>query len=546
MNNNQFELYNDIPQDKFAFAKSAGDRHDQKLDTKPVGYFRDAFSRFAKNKASVVAAIVILILILYAIVGPFFIEDSYVDAYATDKYIAMYQNLLPRLNIFEGTGFWDGSEVKEVSSATYWKYKGIAQETGLNPIQKVISMEVVGDEIVGQSIMYKLRVDTYYTLKTFEVTFASLEEFRELQRWQDENGIQVILPTVDRTKSKITSDMSVWYECDRQGVPVFDENGELIPAYVQTGTDKYDSTMRIAGDPGIKALERVAGITDAEERQAALNSDPDWLHRYRYAYRGSSGAGDGALNYVVRVNAYNYFRYQYGFKPGFAFGTNSKGYDIFTRLASGARFSFILAICVSIINLTIGAIYGAIEGYYGGAADMIMERVSDILSGVPSTVVTILFQLHLADKVGVVGALVYSFVLTGWIGMASSVRMQFYRYKNQEYVLAARTLGANDWRIIWKHIFPNSLGTLITGSVFVIPGVMLSETSLSYLGILNLDSPTRASIGAMLSAGKDNMSTYPHVVFFPALFIGLLMICFNLFGNGLRDAFNPALRGTEE
>ena len=161
-------------------------------------------------------------------------------------------------------------------------------------------------------------------------------------------------------------------------------------------------------------------------------------------------------------------------------------------------------------------------------------------------VVTVLFQLHLASKVGVVGSLIYAFILTGWIGMASRVRMQFYRFKNQEYVLAARTLGAKDWRIIWKHIFPNSLGTIITGSILVIPGVIFSETSLSYLGIINLDSTTMSSVGSMLSAGQRVMTSSPHVVLFPALFIALLEISFNLFGNGLRDAFNPTLRGAED
>ena len=124
--------------------------------------------------------------------------------------------------------------------------------------------------------------------------------------------------------------------------------------------------------------------------------------------------------------------------------------------------------------------------------------------------------------------------------------MQFYRFKNQEYVLAARTLGAKDWRIIWKHIFPNSLGTIITGSILVIPGVIFSETSLSYLGIINLDSTTMSSVGSMLSAGQRVMTSSPHVVLFPALFIALLEISFNLFGNGLRDAFNPTLRGAED
>ena len=130
--------------------------------------------------------------------------------------------------------------------------------------------------------------------------------------------------------------------------------------------------------------------------------------------------------------------------------------------------------------------------------------------------------------------------------MASSVRMQFYRFKNQEYILAARTLGASDARLMFKHIIPNAIGSIITGSILVIPSVIYSESNLTYLGIVNLDSSTMTSVGSMLSAGQPLLTTYPHVILFPALFISLLMISFNLFGNGLRDAFNPSLRGTED
>jgi oligopeptide transport system permease protein len=132
------------------------------------------------------------------------------------------------------------------------------------------------------------------------------------------------------------------------------------------------------------------------------------------------------------------------------------------------------------------------------------------------------------------------------MGMAGTVRMQFYRFKNQEYVLAARTLGARDRRIMFKHIFPNSLGTIVTRSVLVIPGMIFSESSLSYLGIINLSTGRLTSVGSMLAEAQKFMQTHPYMMLFPALFISLLMLSFNLFGNGLRDAFNPSLRGTEE
>ena len=112
--------------------------------------------------------------------------------------------------------------------------------------------------------------------------------------------------------------------------------------------------------------------------------------------------------------------------------------------------------------------------------------------------------------------------------------------------MAARTLGASDRRIIWKHIFPNTLGTIITSSALAIPGAIMSESMLSYLGIIKLGGTTGSSLGTLLSDAQKVWTTAPHVLLYPAIFISLLMICFNLFGNGLRDAFNPSLRGTED
>ncbi|MBR4872351.1 MAG: ABC transporter permease, partial [Clostridia bacterium] len=176
--------------------------------------------------------------------------------------------------------------------------------------------------------------------------------------------------------------------------------------------------------------------------------------------------------------------------------------------------------------------------------DIVMERFVELLSSIPFMIVITLLKYHF--NVSHLIILFISFFLTGWTGMAGRTRMQFYRFKNQEYVLVARTLGAKDSRIMFKHIFPNAIGTLITSSVLVIPGVIFSETSLSYLGIINLNTGNMTSVGTLLATGQNYLFTYPHMILFPSIFISLLMLSFNLFGNGLRDAFNPSLRGTEE
>ena len=243
---------------------------------------------------------------------------------------------------------------------------------------------------------------------------------------------------------------------------------------------------------------------------------------------------------------YNYYKYLYDSAPDYILGTDSQGYDFALRIAGGIKLSLLVAVFVCVINFVLGAMYGAVEGYYGGVVDLVLERVSDILNGVPFIVVATLFQLHLSAKLGPIPCLLFAYVVTGWIGTAYRVRTQFYRFKNQEYVMAARTLGARDRRIIWKHIFPNTLGTLITSSALAIPSTIMSESMLSFLGIVKLGSAESTSLGTLLSDASSIWVNYPHLMIYPALVISLLMICFNLFGNGLRDAFNPALRGVEE
>ena len=504
--------YKNIPAEKFRFTNNRSSS-DEKFKTKQIGYFEDAWHRFRKNKSSIVASIIILVLVIYAIVVPMFCETTYSRSLTDTTYLT-YTKLLPKTKHLQWLG-WDGCHKVQLTENNLNYYKAIEEETGFDVVRKVYGQESTED---GR-VLYDAKLDSY-TSNGFLYMTLSQEQYDDLQAWQNETGIQVIYPAI---KTKNVSDANIWYEANQKGVATLDRNGNFVNVYKTSGNDGNYSSLRIAGDPGLE---------DAEAKD-----------RYRYA----TVTGDStSVSYKCRIFKYTYFQYRYGFEPCFIFGTNALGQDIFTRLAAGARFSFIFAIAISIINLFIGSMYGAVEGYFGGTLDLIMERISDILVDIPFIVVATLFQLHLAKKVGPVWSLLFAFVLTGWISMASRVRMQFYRFKGQEYVLAARTLGASNGRLMFKHIFPNSLGTLITGSVLVIPGVIFSESSLTYLGIINLESSTMTSVGTMLANGKDYLATYPHIIFMPALFISLLEISFNLFGNGLRDAFNPALRGADE
>ncbi len=505
--------YEKIPAEKFRFVQENEKLHDTELQTKARGFFADAMIRFSKNKSSVIATWILLGLMLFSILSP--IISSY-SIWERDRIYLNYEPYVPSI-AKKGLGFLDGARTfsnQNEASMNYWK--GIAQETGLDPVirqvnQYAYTVKERGKEVTKYS--YDLEVNNYYALGILYRTLT-YEEYEKIQNWQNETGIQVIFPYVEQKDiNGITDKPNIWYAVDSKGAAKPDKEGNLVPV--------YSTRQEIAGP---------------EYHSIRIPSDPG---NYIYAYQKS-----GSLQ--CRILYYNYYIYMNGHEPSYIFGTNSGGQDIFCGIGVGARFSILFAILVSAINLTIGAFYGAVEGYYGGWVDMLLERISDILSGVPFVVVTTLFQLHLAKKVGIVPSFLFAFVLTGWIGMAALTRRQFYRFKGQEFILAARTLGASDKRLMFKHIFPNGIGSIITSCALVIPGVISSETSMTYLGIVDLSSFAGTTIGTLLSQGNAVVTTAPHAVLFPSIFLGLLMICFNLFGNGLRDAFNPTTRGIDD
>ena len=250
-----------------------------------------------------------------------------------------------------------------------------------------------------------------------------------------------------------------------------------------------------------------------------------------------NSAGEKSIEIVTNTCMYKY----YGYKtmPKYLLGTDNSGKDLITMAFKGLRTSLLLSICVSAVCLTFGLCWGAISGYFGGNVDLFMERFCDILGGVPWIVVMTLAILLLGNNIG---TFAMALCLTGWMGTAARTRTQFYRFKGREYILASRTLGSSDKRLIFRHILPNSLGTIVTGSVLSIPGVIFSESTLSYL---NLGLQGSDSFGNILSNNQQYINSYPALIIFPAIIISLIMISFNLFGNGLRDALNPSLKGSE-
>jgi oligopeptide transport system permease protein len=253
--------------------------------------------------------------------------------------------------------------------------------------------------------------------------------------------------------------------------------------------------------------------------------------------RSEKGLGIVSKTYTIPVNMALF--YGLDAHPYFIFGTDDNGLDLFARVFAGLRTSLLLGLATALVNIIIGVIWGSISGYFGGVTDLIMERITEILGGVPWIVVMTLCILHLGSNVW---TFLLALVLTGWIGMSSLTRSQFYRFKGREYVLASRTLGAKDSRLIFKHILPNSMGTLVTSGVMMIPSVIYDEATISYLG-LGLTNLT--SFGVTLSETQQFIWTYPYMVLCTAIVMSILMISINLFGNGLRDALNPSLKGVD-
>lgn len=222
----------------------------------------------------------------------------------------------------------------------------------------------------------------------------------------------------------------------------------------------------------------------------------------------------------------------------FWFGTDYLGRDLWTRMWRGARVSLIIALVSVTVNVIIGVTYGSIAGYYGGRADMVMMRITEIINAFPNVVVMTLFIMVFGTGIF---SIILALIVRDWIGTARLIRAQFYRFKDSEYVLAARTLGVPDRKLIFRHILPNSIGPIITRTALAVPAAIFSESFLAYIG-LGL-RPPEPSIGILLSEGQKVLLYYPNQVFFPALLISVLCISFNMFGNGLRDAFDPTQRG---
>ncbi|MGI6768172.1 MAG: ABC transporter permease [Bacilli bacterium] len=433
-----------IDKSKLVLADRTKEYQDDIISTKPISYYKDAWLRFKRNKAALVASVLLGIILFFTIFGP---HMKKYDLPNQDKIVANYfRELPPKIPGLEKIGIFNGNKT----------IKGRNKEF-IDSLPEGIVVRVVDERVVDGTVLQDVVVDYY----------------------------------------------------------------------------KYHSYIQSYGD------QLVNGKPDIQTRR--LNKEEYELALEKNAVIQLVNYHHDQGIYETQIDLYRFALDSKAEDVYFWFGTNSQGEDVFTNLWKASRISLLLATIITVINMVIGLILGSIMGYFGGTLDILFERFVEILNNLPFMVILTLLVLRYGTGFGVI---IFAFVFNGWIGFYGTTRIQFYRYKNRDYVLAARSLGAKDARIIYKHIFPNAIGTLITSFSLAIPRFIFTESVFSFLGIINYASST--SVGRMLSEGQDKMNQHFHLILFPAIFISILMLSFNLISNGLRDAFNPSLRGVEE
>ena len=632
---NQYTPDVDVSKEDFNFVQKDEKIFDKKFETKPIGYFRDAMTRFAKNRTNLYATIILFFLIMMSILVPALTSKRYSGQEFELRFLP------PRVPIIENFGFMDGTQFvrdQTVDRSTIDPETGVGipfaeqydpqyilmdtvenytisctsrRETcygGLNLLQlqgdyvatilshqsfsfnsendPILVIEIDSmTENVGSDLSLFIRTDDdlpegIYNQPIGTIENAGRHEFHLTDVLGDFGSIssrlQIQLDSNDN-EARVYFDSISLYLGDTEAEPIIDHWGYELSQYDRPTNDadftrrggevlmssfRYDRYEMALGHrrEGAYSAERYYDLIEEYEDRCEREDDPDNPRGWLFS-EGCPVVKVNRQNEIIERGGVEYYSYDlvldYGIyrgfdeTPYFYFGTDMAGRDLFALSWLALRTSLFLGVVISIINITIGIIYGAIEGYYGGRVDLLMERFAEVIGRIPWLVTLSIFVALLGP--GFL-TLVFILVFSGWIGISSITRTQFYRYKGREYVLASRTLGAKDSRLIFRHILPNAIGTIITMSILSIPLVIFAESTISYLGfgighgvsfsVLGVEF-SGVSIGVLMADGRNHMFARPYLTVFPAIIISILMITFNMFGNALRDAFNPTLRGSE-
>jgi ABC-type dipeptide/oligopeptide/nickel transport system permease subunit len=463
----------------------------------------------------------------------------------------------------------------ENSTTVFQSLQSVFSDTAQNPVIDVTVMNVVGNATLNVLAQDGL-TGGYVVVGT--ISEAGEYQFNLNDAFESSGlfSTRIQLQLQNTTLTDYVELRQINLSDDRSEEPLINDLGFNLSMYsIDSGTGRssrfdamvtmsrfsFDAYGAALGNYRISTFSQqeynniIAAHGDACERIPNPANPTGWLHGedcpVQEVLRETSPVVVDGVEFRSYSIIMNYRLYRgYDEDIFFLAGTTDAGRDLFNLTWVALRTSLLIGVAAALVNITIGVIYGAISGYYGGKVDILMERFSEVIARIPFLVVLAIAVAYIGPGIT---TLFIVLIVSGWIGIASVTRTQFYRFKGREYVLASRTLGAKDTRLIFRHILPNGIGTIITASILSIPLVIFTESTLSYLGFgighgqqFNIGpiSFSGVSIGVLLADGRAEIVDKPYLTIFPAIIISILMITFNMFGNALRDAFNPTLRGS--
>ncbi|MBU1020745.1 MAG: ABC transporter permease [Firmicutes bacterium] len=523
---------------------SREEKQDSEQTRRSLTYWQDAWRRLKKNRLAMIGLFGVIVIMLFGIFGPIFTPYKYSDQ------VLDYSNLPPRFDIY---------------NIAEDEYIFLTKE------YRVIETTAKGELLGRINNIHKDQVNKiYYFAKEYEVALVdngignyTLTETLDANAVYSEKwGIALLDST--NAAGAIAQIVYIHPNSPFQGVLMEGEDFDIQSNQNLTEIMLLDDPNATTPVPTlIEGRMGAAAVIDALEANNGVEyfvvGDPEIAVNFSYKLKDSEDRPAGYEDVLITVT---YEGKELKEKTStvsnstYLWGTDSLGRDILTRVMYGARISLAVAFVATLVNFIIGITYGSISGYKGGGVDNFMMRVVDIINSIPLTLYVILLMVVLKEVVidvtifgryivifkggSGLGTIIFALGSVYWVGMARLVRGQILGLKEQEYVLAARTIGVSTTKIITRHLVPNAMGPIIVSMTMMIPSAVFTEAFLSFIG-LGVSAP-QASWGTLANDALSGLTTYPYQLFFPSAAIAVTMLAFNFLGDGLRDALDPRLR----